>query len=121
MKNGIIDENEIAARRARMGDPENTRERDEAEFAIVDAIVSLAAKYGALEEFLSSGDVSIPSMMALVNRFGVSSEDFQKCCNTIQVYVYQLEAVSRLSWAECWDGLKSRFPEIANKAVNKED
>lgn len=83
--------------------------RDNAEKAIVGAIASLAVKYNALAELASIEDISIPSLLELANEKGVTTSDLQGTMTLVQIYVLQLQAVTGGTWAECWDGLKSRF------------
>lgn len=105
----LIDSAELDRRRQEMAASQpDTTQRDEAEKAIVDAIMDLVKKYGAEEEF-SGMELSIPAMMELATSKGVTSQDLQECMTKVQIYVYQLEAVTGGTWAECWEGLKSRF------------
>ena len=87
-------------------------ERDDAEKAIVKAIADLARKYNALEALSNLSDITIPQLMGLVAQYNVTESDLAATMTAIQIQVYQLEAVTGLVWAECWDHLKSVFKDL---------
>lgn len=91
-------------------DPEpSTTERDTAEKAIVGAILALARKYDAVEDLVAIEDITIPNLKALADSKGVPEEEFGALITMLTPYKWQLEAVNGQLWADCWDGLKSRF------------
>jgi len=90
-------------------EPPDTTERDNAERAIVLSIVKLAQKYYALQDLIAMEDITIPNLQALATGKGVSLEDWTALISEITPMKWQLEAVVGGTWAECWDGLKSRF------------
>lgn len=87
----------------------DTSERDNAEKAIVAAIAALAQKYDAIQDIASMEDITIPNLRALAVEKGVPDEEFGALITTLTPYKWQLEAVTGLVWADCWEGLKSRF------------
>jgi hypothetical protein len=89
----------------------NTTERDNAEKAIVQEIVTAAAHYNAVQELISIEDITIPNLRALANQKGMPDSEFDALITKLTPYKWQLEAVENTTWAECWDGLKSRFPQ----------
>ena len=89
----------------------DTTLRDDAEKAIVGAIVALAQKYDALGDLAAMEDINIPSLQALAAEKGVPDEEFGVLITSLTPYKWQLEAVTGLVWAEAWDGLKSRFAQ----------
>ena len=104
-------EREYRVREARERDGKGLRERDDAEKAIVRAIVGLASKYDAMGELMAMDDITIPSLQSLAESKGVSLSDWGELISTITPMKWQLEAVVGLTWAECWQGLKSRFAQ----------
>ena len=78
------------------------------ERAIVQAIAALATRYGALQE-LGSMDVTIPGLLALAENKGVPEAELMKVKSDIAMLVLDLMAKAGGTWAECWEGLKSRF------------
>ncbi len=87
----------------------DTTDRDNAEKAIVGAIVALAMKYNALEDLASMQDITIPNLKALADSKGVPEEEYGALITMLTPYKWQLEAVTGLLWAECWEGIKSRW------------
>lgn len=87
----------------------DTTERDDAEKAIVAAIAALAKKYDALDELLAMKDITIPNLTALAAAKDVPDAEFGALITALTPYKWQLEAVTGLKWAECWEGLKGRF------------
>ena len=88
---------------------EDTSLRDAAEKAIVQSIYNLAAKYNAIPDLISMTDITIPSLMELAQSKNVSLSDWNNLISEITPMKWQLEALVGGTWAECWDGLKSRF------------
>lgn len=89
----------------------DTTERDNAEKAIVAAIKALAVKYDALDDLKALNDITIPTLTELAVEKGVPMEEFGALITGLTPYKWQLEAVVGLTWAECWEGLKSRFAQ----------
>ena len=87
----------------------DTAERDAAERAIVQAIVGLAQKYGALQDLALIPEITIPALQALAQDKGVTLADWNDLIAAITPYKWQLEAVVGETWQDCWAGLKSRF------------
>ena len=87
----------------------DTTERDKAEKAIVKVIVDLAQRYDALNELARLEDVSIPTLLEVATRYGVTAADLQGAETSILILARPLEAVTGGTWGEAWDGLKSRF------------
>ena len=87
----------------------DTTLRDNAEKAIVSAIMGLADKYNALSDIAGMQDITIPNLQALAAGKGVPKEEFGALITALTPYKWQLEAVTGGTWAECWEGLKSRF------------
>jgi len=88
--------------------PEDTTERDAAERQIVQIIVGLASQYNALEE-LASMDITIPNLTALADAHNVPEATMLAVETRILILARHLEAVTGLTWAETWEGLKERF------------
>lgn len=86
-------------------------ERNASEKAIVGAIRALAAKYNAVQDIEGLADITIPALKELAARYNVTAEDMVATMTEIQLQVLQLEAVSGTIWADCWQGLKSRFAQ----------
>lgn len=107
----VIKDREYRAKEAEARDAEAIEERDNAERAIVGAIVALAVKYDALEDLKAVGDITIPNLKALAERKEVSLTDWNALISSITPMVWQLEAVVGGTWADCWQGLKSRFAQ----------
>lgn len=78
------------------------------ERAIVQAIARLATEYNAIAE-LGSMDITIPGLLALAESKGVPEAELVKVKSDIAMLVLDLMAKAGGTWAECWDGLKSRF------------
>ena len=100
-------------------DPDTTA-RDAAERAIVAIIANLVHKYGAeadLEALMQAGDITIPALTALAAQYNVPDEELHGVFADILPYKWQLEAVVGTVWAECWEGLKSRFAGILHGLV----
>ena len=89
----------------------DTTERDNAEKAIVAAIAALARKYDATADIEGMEDITIPNLTALADAKGVPASEFGALITELTPYKWQLEAVTGLLWAECWEGLKSRFAQ----------
>lgn len=92
-------------------EPPDTTDRDNAEKAIVGAIVALAIKYNALEDLASMQDITIPNLKALADSKGVPEEEYGALITMLTPYKWQLEAVTGQLWAECWEGIKSRWQQ----------
>ena len=90
--------------------------RNDAEKEIVGLIVALARKYNAVEALARMTELSIPSLLALANEYSVTAVDLQETMTGVQIYVLQLQAVTGGTWAECWDGLKSRWEQWMQEA-----
>jgi hypothetical protein len=90
---------------------EQYKDRDDAEKAIVGAIVALAVKYNALEDLASMPDLNIPALHELALSKGVPEAEYGALITLLTPYKWQLEAVTGLPWAECWDGMKSRWAQ----------
>ena len=88
---------------------EDTTARDAAERDIVSAIVDLARRYDALREMASLEAVDIPALLALARRYGVTAADLQATETSILILARHLEAITGTTWAETWEGLKTRF------------
>ena len=88
----------------------DTTERDNAEKAIVGRIASLALKYDALAD-LSNLELTIPKLLQLAEKKGVTDADMQSVKSDVAILVLDLMAKEGGTWAECWDGLKSRFSQ----------
>ena len=84
-------------------------ERISAEKAIVREIFDLADKYDAIVDIAIMEDISIPSLQKLASDKQVSYEDMSAALTRVSLLKWQLEAVVGCVWAECWQGLKSRF------------
>jgi hypothetical protein len=54
-------------------------------------------------------DITIPSLLGLAQEFNVSEEDLTKTETNILILSRHLEAITGQSWADTWNGLKSRF------------
>lgn len=93
--------------------------RDAAEKAIVAAIVELAKKKNALEDLAAMEDVNIPNLTALAAAKGVSPEEWNNLITSLTPMQWQLLAVVGGTWADCWDGLKSRFPQIMEEILSE--
>ena len=89
----------------------DTTERDNAEKAIVQEIVTAAAHYNAVQELISIEDITIPNLRALANQKGMPNSEFDALITKLTPYKWQLEAVENTTWAVCWEGLKSRFAQ----------
>ena len=87
---------------------EDTTERDNAEKAIVRRVAALAVQYGALQE-LATMDVTVPNLLELAARKGVTDADMISAKSDVSILVLDLMAKAGGDWATCWDGLKSRF------------
>lgn len=98
--------------------PEDTAERDAAELSLVSIIFDLAVRYDAVNELSRLESVTIPSLLGLSDRYGVSQGDLQKAETTILILARHLEAITGLSWADTWDGLKNRFPVYVAELIN---
>ena len=96
----------------------DTTLRDNAEKAIVSAIMGLAYKYDALSDLADMQDITIPNLQALAAGKGVPQEEFGALITALTPYKWQLEAVTGGTWAECWEGLKSRFRDIMQSMVD---
>ena len=90
----------------------DTTLRDDAERAIVGAIVALAQKYDAVPDLVAMEDITIPNLQALAVAKGVPDAEFGALIVQLTPYKWQLEAITGTTWAECWEGLKERFGEI---------
>lgn len=88
--------------------PEDTTERDSAERQIVHIIVGLASQYNALEE-LAAMDITIPNLTALADAHNVPEATMLAVETRILILARHLEAITGLTWAETWEGLKARF------------
>lgn len=91
--------------------PPDTTDRDNAEKAIVAAIVALAKEYDALSELKDMDDITIPNLRELATAKGVADGVFDALVTKLTPYKWQLEAVNGTTWAQCWEGLKSRFAQ----------
>ena len=89
----------------------DTTLRDNAEKAIVSAIMELAVKYDALSDLADMTDITIPNLQALAASKNVPQEEFGALITALTPYKWQLEAVTGGTWADCWEGLKSRFSQ----------
>lgn len=89
-------------------EPDHTA-RNAAEKAIVGEILKLANDYEAVTDLMELQDITIPSLLELANNYEVAPEDLQKTETSILILARHLEAINRSTWAETWDGLKSRF------------
>ena len=78
------------------------------ERAIVQTIARLATEYNAIAE-LGSMDITIPGLLALAESKGVPEAELVKVKSDIAMLVLDLMAKAGGTWAECWEGLKSRF------------
>lgn len=85
--------------------------RNETERAVVQAIVTVAAQYNALEDLASMQDITIPNLKALSVAKGMPDSEYDALITKLTPFKWQLEAIEDTTWAECWNGLKSRFPE----------
>lgn len=86
----------------------DTAERDNAEKAIVGRIASLALKYDALAD-LATLELTIPNLLQLAATKGVTDADMQAVKSDVSILVLDLMAKEGGTWADCWEGLKSRF------------
>ena len=100
--------------------PPSTAERDNAEKAIVAAIAALARKYDATADIEGMEDITIPNLTALADAKGVPASEFGALITELTPYKWQLEAVTGLLWAECWEGLKSRFAQWMREIAEAE-
>ena len=89
-------------------EPPDTSERDNAERAIVGRIADLAMKYDAMED-IAELELSIPSLLQLAERKGVTDADMQAVKADVAILVLDLMAKEGGTWQSCWDGLRSRF------------
>ena len=89
-------------------EPPDTSERDNAEKAIVGRIASLALKYDALAD-LATLELTIPNLLQLAATKGVTDADMQAVKSDVSILVLDLMAKEGGTWADCWEGLKSRF------------
>ena len=89
-------------------EPPDTTERDNAEKAIVGRIASLALKYDALAD-LAKLELTIPKLLQLAEQKQVTDADMQAVKGDVSILVLDLMAKEGGTWAECWEGLKSRF------------
>lgn len=85
--------------------------RNATELSIVGEIAALAKKYNAVQDLALIEDVTIPTLTRLAVQKKVSTEDWNNLITAITPLKWQLEALVGGTWAECWAGLKSRFPE----------
>lgn len=85
--------------------------RNATELSIVGEIAALAKKYNAVQDLATISDVTIPTLTRLAVQKKVSTEDWNNLITAITPLKWQLEALVGGTWAECWQGLKSRFPE----------
>ena len=85
--------------------------RNAAELAIVKEIVKLAKAKNALQDLAAIEDVTIPSLTLLALQYGVTTEEWNGLITTLTPLQWHLLAIVGGSWADCWQGLKSRFPE----------
>ena len=95
----------------------DTTERDDAERAIVTAIVGLAQKYNAMQDLLAIEDITIPNLRSLAVAKGVPDAEFGALITELTPYKWQLEAVTGLPWAEEWSGLKERFSTYVHEII----
>ena len=89
----------------------DTTERDNAEKAIVQEIVTAATHYNAIQDLISIEDITIPNLRTLANQKGMPDSEFDALITKLTPYKWQLEAVENTTWAVCWEGLKSRFAQ----------
>lgn len=89
----------------------DTTERDTAEKAIVQAILAAATQYDAVQDIASMQDITIPALKELANQKGMPDSEFDALITKLTPYKWQLEAVENTTWADCWQGLKSRFAQ----------
>ena len=96
------------------------QERNTAERQIVGLIVQIALNHDALEDLSQITDITIPNLEALARSKGVmpDSEEWLTLITSITPLKWQLEAVENTTWAECWQGLKSRFPEYLAEIIS---
>ena len=106
---------DLEARIAEANARNQYKDRDDAEKAIVGAIVSLARKYNALEDLMGMQDLNIPALHELAVSKGVPEAEYGALITLLTPYKWQLEAVTGLPWADCWTGLKSRFQQWAQE------
>jgi hypothetical protein len=64
-----------------------------------------------VQDLATIPDVTIPTLTRLAVQKKVSTEDWNNLITAITPLKWQLEALVGGTWAECWQGLKSRFPE----------
>jgi len=100
-------------------EPPDTTEREAAERVIVAAILALARKYDAVEDLLALEDLTIPALQALASEKSVTLADWAELISTITPMKWQLEAVEGGTWADCWLGLKERFPGYLEELINQ--
>ena len=98
--------------------PVDTTQRDVAQRAIVQLIVHLALEYDAIEDLIQIEDITIPNLQALATAKGVPLARFGQLITEITPIKWQLEAVVGRTWAMCWQGLKSRFPEYISQILS---
>ena len=89
----------------------DTTERDDAEKAIVLAILTVARQYDAVQDIARLDDITIPALQGLAQAKGMPDTEFDALITRLTPYKWQLEAVCNATWADCWQGLKSRFSQ----------
>lgn len=102
-------------------EPEDTTERDGAERLIVGLIVELARRYDAVSELTRLTDITIPALLDVATRYGVTPADLQSAETNILILARHLEAITGMTWGETWDGLKSRFSGYLTVILNQND
>jgi hypothetical protein len=98
----------------------DTAERDAAEKAIVQAILAAATQYNAVQDIASMQDITIPALKELARQKGMPDAEFDALITKLTPYKWQLEAVEDTTWADCWQGLKSRFAQWMQELATAE-
>lgn len=122
MSNPVIPPNEVRQRNeaiARAAD-ERDKSRNDAEFAIVSAIMTLAREHDAVQDIIAMEDVTIPTLTELANTKGVTPAEWSGLISKLTPLQWQLTAVAGGTWAECWQGLKSRFPMYVEQILSEQ-
>jgi hypothetical protein len=101
-------------------DQPDTTERDAAEKAIVQAILAAATQYNAVQDIASMQDITIPALKELARQKGMPDTEFDALITKLTPYKWQLEAVEDTTWADCWQGLKSRFAQWMQELATAE-
>ena len=97
----------------------DTTERDAAEKKIVGLILQLASAHDAINDIVQMQDITIPNLESLAISKGVATDsaEWLALIASITPLKWQLEAIEDTTWAQCWQGLKSRFPAIMQEIL----